>query len=772
VILIGVDGADPEILERLISEGRLPTFERLKREGAFGPLRSREPLLSPIVWTTIATGRKASDHGVLDFVELSPKGEMVPITSTRRRVAALWNIASEFHVSSGFIGWYGSYPAEDVLGFSVSDRLAFHQVASARAARQATFPEALAARLHGRFGDPVIDLEQARKRLLADPAAMLSADGERRLGELAKLLATAEFYRRITPELVGEYHPALLSVYFELVDACGHLFMEDAPPRRAGVSDADFHAFSGTVDRCYAYQDGVVADLLALEGPGTVTFVLSDHGFKSGEVRPETSGRADTGQAPLWHRLHGILALHGRSVRPAASLRDATILDVAPTALALLGIPLSRELPGNVLSAAFSDLPVAQKTSRAYLAPRHAVTAGGEADPEALERLRALGYLGQNGTEAPAGADERWRTAASYLNEGAARSAEGDFDGARDAYGRAVAMSPRSVGPLVALAGLEIQRHALPRARELLDQAERFAPRDATVRLQSAAWALEAGRWEDAAGELAAARSLDDRLPYLHVLAARLRDREGRSQEALGELQRAEALTDSETQLGEILNLEARISIDLKRLPEARSALDRAQTLVRPSPLAVAEGDLAMAGGDAARAVRFYGQALRDDPGDAVLDRKLGEALGASGSSAEAEAAFRRALAEARVDRDAEGACGDLSLLLQGQGREPEARRVLEDGVRHLPGSSALWAMLGAAWGRDRNYPRAISAYERSIALRPTALACKTLAALVFEEQKDPVRAVALWRQSLVLDPGQKDVEAFLERYGGRPRNH
>src|SRR6185295_17661328 len=66
VLLLGVDGADPAILERLIGAGKLPTFGRLRREGAFGPLRSREPLLSPVLWTTIATGRTPQDHGVLD----------------------------------------------------------------------------------------------------------------------------------------------------------------------------------------------------------------------------------------------------------------------------------------------------------------------------------------------------------------------------------------------------------------------------------------------------------------------------------------------------------------------------------------------------------------------------------------------------------------------------------------------------------------------------------------------------------------------------------
>src|SRR5207245_7939890 len=116
VLLIGFDGVDPRILEGLIAAGRLPTFARLQREGAYGRLRSREPLLSPIVWTTILTGRKAQDHGVLDFVEIGIDGGPVPITSGRRRVAALWNVASEHGLRSGFVGWYGSFRAERVHG--------------------------------------------------------------------------------------------------------------------------------------------------------------------------------------------------------------------------------------------------------------------------------------------------------------------------------------------------------------------------------------------------------------------------------------------------------------------------------------------------------------------------------------------------------------------------------------------------------------------------------------------------------------------------------
>ena len=145
VLLIGVDGADPAILERLMGEGRLPTFARLRAHGAMGRLRSREPLLSPILWTTIATGRKGQDHGILDFVETSADGKPVPITSSSRRVPALWNILDQAGKSAGVIGWYASYPAEHVRGFLVSDHLGFHQVKSATAGPGSTYPEGLAA---------------------------------------------------------------------------------------------------------------------------------------------------------------------------------------------------------------------------------------------------------------------------------------------------------------------------------------------------------------------------------------------------------------------------------------------------------------------------------------------------------------------------------------------------------------------------------------------------------------------------------------------------
>src|SRR5262249_32441310 len=151
----------------------------------------------------------------------------------------------------------------------------------------AAFPPALATELQ-RAGRPVPDERAVRQRFLSQPDAPLTIDGEQRLAALARMHATAGFYRRLAIDLQRRYRPQLLGVYFEWIDACTHLFMEDAPPRRPQVDAVDFSAFAETVDRCYEYQDEVLGDLLAIAGERTLVLVVSDHGFKSGERRPDT----------------------------------------------------------------------------------------------------------------------------------------------------------------------------------------------------------------------------------------------------------------------------------------------------------------------------------------------------------------------------------------------------------------------------------------------------------------------------------------------------
>src|SRR5262245_1821667 len=86
ILLVGVDSADWEMIRPMAERGELPHFAKLLEEGASAPARTLEPPLSPLVWTSIATGKNPDEHGILDFVTRDPAtGRMIPVTSTLRR---------------------------------------------------------------------------------------------------------------------------------------------------------------------------------------------------------------------------------------------------------------------------------------------------------------------------------------------------------------------------------------------------------------------------------------------------------------------------------------------------------------------------------------------------------------------------------------------------------------------------------------------------------------------------------------------------------------
>ena len=122
VIVLALDGVDPHTVDLLISEGKLPNFAKMKREGAYAPLTSEVPLLSPVIWTTIATGKRPDQHRIGHFTAVNPMtGEELPVTSRMRKSKALWNILSSSQKSVAVTGWWATWPAESVNGAMVSD---------------------------------------------------------------------------------------------------------------------------------------------------------------------------------------------------------------------------------------------------------------------------------------------------------------------------------------------------------------------------------------------------------------------------------------------------------------------------------------------------------------------------------------------------------------------------------------------------------------------------------------------------------------------------
>jgi len=227
----------------------------------------------------------------------------------------------------------------------------------------------------------------------------------------------------------------VLAVYFELVDAVGHLFMLQAPPRMPEVPEEEFARYRDAVGAAYDLQDEILGRFMDALDDDTVLMVVSDHGFKSGESRLRNRPEIWAGNAAKWHRRDGIVAFFGKGVKSGFEIHDASILDVAPTVLALEGLPRAADMPGKVLATAFeSDVQKQFNPNTVPTLDRERevdteVAGGGGVDEQAMKKLEALGYLTPDNADA-------------HNNLGQRYQERGDFLRAIEEYKKAIAMRP------------------------------------------------------------------------------------------------------------------------------------------------------------------------------------------------------------------------------------------------------------------------------------------------------------------------------------------
>src|SRR5262245_47540689 len=217
LVIVGLDAADERMIDAGIAAGTLPHFARVRREGTTGPLRTHRPILSPILWTTMATGLTPDRHGVLDFVEPGPDGAMVPITSRSRRAPAFWEILGERGVRSAVVGWYATWPAESVNGVVVSDRFAVHPYGpeSGDGSRSRTDPagKTFPASAYDELRDTIVEPEAIGDAELeaAFGAPRVPAGSDRvERRELRAIEAATRTYEQAALRLAATQHPDLI----------------------------------------------------------------------------------------------------------------------------------------------------------------------------------------------------------------------------------------------------------------------------------------------------------------------------------------------------------------------------------------------------------------------------------------------------------------------------------------------------------------------------------------------------------------------------------
>jgi tetratricopeptide (TPR) repeat protein/predicted AlkP superfamily pyrophosphatase or phosphodiesterase len=479
VALFGVDGADWQIIDPLIERGELPNLARLKAGGAWGNIKAMTPMLSPLLWTTVATGVSPDRHGIIDFlVRNEATGESVPVSSHRRKVKALWNIYTDAERESAFIAWWASWPAEEVFGHLVSDRVAyslFGYESSAADLQGATHPPSYFEHIRPELvDDSSITLAELQRfapieeAMFADQREQLKSDRTAirlPVNQLRKILSSSQSYQTIALDILSRGQPDLFALYYQGLDEIGHRFAHYMPPKMEMVSDEEFQRYRGVVDEYYRYQDRQLGQVLDALEPDTTVIVLSDHGFENGSSRPKGEPPYIEGKPGLWHRRYGIVIFSGPDIRPGR-LDTTSLLDIAPTILYLAGLPVAEDMEGRVVEEAIAE-PFLSRQPRRTLAsyerigqPPHRpgeALAGSSVDQEMMEQLRALGYVGGGGggtggaqerpISRPAGGSPQGETLITgHLNEASLYMQKGDYRAAEEAVDKALAIAPDFVG--------------------------------------------------------------------------------------------------------------------------------------------------------------------------------------------------------------------------------------------------------------------------------------------------------------------------------------
>jgi hypothetical protein len=390
--IIGIDGFDPAVAAALAAEGHAPLLDRLLSGGAvrLAPENVRDPARA---WTTVATGQPVDVHGVYGLETRRVAGvqgalasesggighairgatDLLRLTSpsvasgTDLRSKTFWEVAADAGLRPAVVNWWATWPAV-VEGphapVVVSDRATLRLERGGELDGEIA-PAALYETLRDAWPSIKKDAEASIASLLPSTAGEDVHAALRRAAEVDALqLAIAS---RLDPQSLD-----LLAIYLPGLDIAQHALL--------GAGSSSPSTLSSRLDALrgyYIYLDGLLTEI-ATPAENELVVVLTE----PGRVESIT---------------HGLMIVRGR-IASASSRAEARAVDVAPTILHALGVPIGRDLAGapvlSVFTADFaSRFPVRQVES---YGPRQALAGrrqGKPLDEEMIERLRSLGYV-------------------------------------------------------------------------------------------------------------------------------------------------------------------------------------------------------------------------------------------------------------------------------------------------------------------------------------------------------------------------------------------
>lgn len=326
--------------------------------------------------------------------KLNPPDIMTTASSFQVRTMPIWDILSAQKKRVGVIGWWSTYPATAVNGYLISSYVGHQGLIQKNAGAQwldklkhLTYPEEYVTELKKKVFLPESLNKEFFERFY-EPGKC-SCIGTKQDSLVTSFYWQDRLFEDLGIDLLknkGKFD--FFSVYFRGVDIFGHQFLQFSadPEFVKNCTGCDTSRLSSLVDDYYSYMDDAVGKLMEFNDENTITMIVTDHG------QVATGGHGS-------HRNTGFVLLHGKAIRKHR-MSYANVIDVAPTVLYMLGVPVAQDMDGGVMIEAFDpgylkghpiqligtyeSMQKEEKKEQAIDQLR---------DQQELEDLRALGYI-------------------------------------------------------------------------------------------------------------------------------------------------------------------------------------------------------------------------------------------------------------------------------------------------------------------------------------------------------------------------------------------
>jgi predicted AlkP superfamily phosphohydrolase/phosphomutase/tetratricopeptide (TPR) repeat protein len=358
VLLIGWDAADWKIIWPLIAKGQMPALKKLISRGVYGNMSTMNPPYSPMLWSSVATGKTPDKHGVHGFIEVMPNMKGIrPVTVNSRKSKALWNILHHEGIKSNVVGWWPSFPAEPINGVVVSDKfqkVKINPKEKSPIAKGTIHPESLTKDIHDLRMFPH-EITDAHILPFIPKAAEIDQEKDKGLQSFAKIMAENTSVHAASTYAMRETEWDFMAVYYDLIDHFCHAFMKFHPPKQKPIPQNMFEIYKDAVVGAYRYQDMMLERTLEMIDDDTTVIVMSDHGFESGHRRILKMPKYPAAPA-LEHRQFGIFVAAGPNIKQNEKVFGLGLIDIAPTILNIFDLPIGKDMDGKPALDIFKEI--------------------------------------------------------------------------------------------------------------------------------------------------------------------------------------------------------------------------------------------------------------------------------------------------------------------------------------------------------------------------------------------------------------------------------